>query len=975
MTIYPIRLDTFIPTSSLGYKDPFQFVPGFRWDYMEWMAEDGQNTLATIPCNFDPDLRRLHDTYFQSGIGDGEDLEFRGFETLLADVISLNVKDFSCNTGLPGNTILSSLWMPKVNRGDYFVNKLHGYLYPDNAIMLSSIDSFVKDGVTFSMAYLPFEGKYGIPISVIQFGYEDDDIVPLTYFRQVQKFSGRTENGYMMDTTNDLLAIDTDQREFVVTHYVDWRVKEDLEAETVGPEYNFVLEYTPVSPYIVEFTRSDIFRTEITWIEWQARKIAGTLESGDYYVGYYGSECPPGLVEVYLPVAEFIPDDFGRISYTKEYPIQVTLNSYYLDSYEEEVGLSNTNQFQIFHVNFVPLLDMSSPDHLDAANTIVHVGTEIWDRVDNIFERNQAGVYIHAWDEKIYDLDIEHGQIRFGGGDNSIEHMAYPGLIPPMGASIKVNYSSYPVIQYAPVGQLETYSDPDLNLNPAFNIITRGFLYLSGRRLIPAKLELETYTPFNDEIGYYGPVTIGSQNLILKAKVLTSKNEIVPNTVVRFVDNPEVGSFASHYAVSNSDGYAYNRYDLGMTLDKMSMHVDFYEPANWNSWGWAGQDISGIATDHILDRRNTNPPATQLIASTPAFVPAYVDGNKLYIPGVGEGLTNTPVDEVLIFLVYNDNSINPYEVDGRDGGRWNVLAGREYPGGPINPLHPVTMIAHTGYVELDFDQAITLPSPDLTVLWEGNIYVSPDGRRILIPVPGYSTPADTWSVELRGLISLFLYGGDYFPRIKKATAEGEVIILDRDIPIQELDLSGYTNWPYTLHAKFHRLNYHLVQYRIFSSTILNMFAELPCLDKIIKSNILQFDVILPPQYIGTFILDPGQPGSALSGANYLVLNEIQLDQVVPNENISENDILTLIGMNFPTDRAVPVWVDNVRVNPDNVTVIDSTEIQVKAPAHAIGNAVISIGVPLADKGRKLIRYGEAFPIFSPTPSWRGPGIL
>lgn len=962
-----LRLDVFSPSIEEPYTDPFKSVDGFDWENLSWSPSSLLNTNALIPMCFDPDLSKLPDAYFQSGIGSKNDLEFNWFDIIYGkDYIRGQLRELDCLQAQPGNTINSAIWSSRVKYGDYYVQQNHGFLYPNDGVATELTD---KDSYNRNVANLLLEPKYGVPISVTQFGYDEDHIVPIDYFSRVEKFTGRMENGYRLDTSTDPLAIDITKKEFTVDLISDYIVQEKLEPETSGPEYNFVLEHQPIYPYPVTFTRKDIFRTEFVFEEWSRRKSLGILEHGDYYVGYKNEACPSGMVEVY---SLYDIETWGNISYAKDYPAKVILNQDYAQTFEDDdIGSSNGQAWQVFHPQYVPLLDYSTDTILDTDNISVLIEypdgiQENWTRVSSLTEKDNNGNYLHAWDDKIFEVDPDHSEIKFGGG--SSEHTDVPGWIPPWGSLIKLSYTTLPIVQYTPEGSGIVFTDPDLNLNPAFNIVTRGFLYLSGRKLIPSQVRLETYIPWNESINLYGPVTIGSQNIVLRAQVLTSKNEPVPNTIVRFLDEPNMGAFAATYVVSNIDGYAYNRYDLGSTLEDLSYKIHLYD--------------THLQVIDDYDNRNPNVPTNVLSA-----LPSPIDGNKLTIPYPIENLDNDILTEVYVFGVYNDQALNPYDITARSGGRWNILHYYDSLIGKNFIMQPINITQNINMVELEF--ASDLPTPDMDVLWEGTAWVSPFENELYIPT-GFADSESAYSVEVIGP-DYYQYNGDYFIRAMSQGSEGyrdlngnqtpyigfstpgirsgmggTLILLERPVFKSGLTTSGNEFFPYQVQIRIHRRNYHLMGFLVITPTVLNIKADLPCTNRVIKSNILQFGIILPPQYTGIWALDPGQVGSALGVATYLVLNEIELTGIESGSTIiingrtlpkvSANDDVVLTGENFPTDRTVPVWIDNVLISPTNVIVVSDEMIRVKMPAHTDGYAVIAVGNMLSDKSRKLLFY-------------------
>lgn len=124
-------------------------ITGFQYDKATWKSEEAFNTAHVIPTLWDPS--EMEEDYFQSGIGDEQDLEVQKIQ-------SHEIND-------------QSVWLPTINHGYYYDLNDEHYLFSDD----SHIDYVSISGVTTSgtnYKQLTYQPKAGIPIIARQYRWD-----------------------------------------------------------------------------------------------------------------------------------------------------------------------------------------------------------------------------------------------------------------------------------------------------------------------------------------------------------------------------------------------------------------------------------------------------------------------------------------------------------------------------------------------------------------------------------------------------------------------------------------------------------------------------------------------------------------------------------------------------------------------------------------------------------------------------------
>lgn len=207
MAASSIKVDTrqVIVTSSKAspYFGILNNVGGFKWDDRRWPTQDEQDSNAFLPALWDPSRGGVDYTNFQSGIGDGDDLEYKGLHL---------VRESN-----------KYLWNPIINHGYYYRYFNERYLYGSESIVdritvLEDVNGNTVNTYTYELDPKPY-----VPISANIYVRNDFEGIPVigTRIRQRVSFTGIYSGETQLETVDgngDIIwaNVDINQNEFVV---------------------------------------------------------------------------------------------------------------------------------------------------------------------------------------------------------------------------------------------------------------------------------------------------------------------------------------------------------------------------------------------------------------------------------------------------------------------------------------------------------------------------------------------------------------------------------------------------------------------------------------------------------------------------------------------------------------------------------------------------------------------------------------
>lgn len=162
-------------------------IVGWQWDSASWPKAGSLDSYAVAPSIWDPDLSTLAETFFQSGIGDNNDLMVVGVENIL--------------NGVQANSVMQSsaeVWAPKLYHGKYFIYNEGWFLFSDS-YQTETEWTTVGGDQSHTLKYNP---KPGAPIQVCTFVF-DGDVQRYRIARDFRKkvaFTGGTDPEFIINS-------------------------------------------------------------------------------------------------------------------------------------------------------------------------------------------------------------------------------------------------------------------------------------------------------------------------------------------------------------------------------------------------------------------------------------------------------------------------------------------------------------------------------------------------------------------------------------------------------------------------------------------------------------------------------------------------------------------------------------------------------------------------------------------------------
>jgi hypothetical protein len=172
-------------------------IEGWKFDSRIWPDDNIENINAFVPSIWDPTISGITETYFQSGMGDGDDLRIAALQYILSSGLQ------TTGTG--------NLWAPQIHHGYYYDYDEEGYLFSDDSMVvypsysgvLAGLNSSVTAGLNF--VYLPEFPKVGSPLLARTFTWDEDNAKYSVYkeYRKKVNFTGRRQIDYSRLETYD----------------------------------------------------------------------------------------------------------------------------------------------------------------------------------------------------------------------------------------------------------------------------------------------------------------------------------------------------------------------------------------------------------------------------------------------------------------------------------------------------------------------------------------------------------------------------------------------------------------------------------------------------------------------------------------------------------------------------------------------------------------------------------------------------
>lgn len=200
--------------ANIEHPETDKKIEGFKWDNACWMSDDTIDRYGEIRAIFDPSISGLKETYFQSGIGDDDDIQLINIDTVTTS--GLRIDD------------LTNDFVPEINHGYYYDYSEGRYLFSDGSNVIYPTCSGLVDGISqaFNKIGFPDYPKTGIPIKARKFIW-DSSIGKYELEKEYIKkdhFTGLRDADLVRQETDDEYdrifwhLIDTTYEEFIVTY-------------------------------------------------------------------------------------------------------------------------------------------------------------------------------------------------------------------------------------------------------------------------------------------------------------------------------------------------------------------------------------------------------------------------------------------------------------------------------------------------------------------------------------------------------------------------------------------------------------------------------------------------------------------------------------------------------------------------------------------------------------------------------------
>jgi hypothetical protein len=199
-------------------------IMGWKWDGTAWPDKELTN-MPTIPSIYDPSISGITRTYFQPGIGGGEDLELQSFQIVTTSGIQSNLQA----------TVTS--WIPQIKHGNYFLYSERSYLCSDDSHYQSVSYNTVVSGISTgfldgrNIVRLNHRPKIGVPIIARRWLWSDSE-GRYTVDREIRKkglFTGIRDSDLIRQSTYDsnrkailFHNMDSSNPEFVISTSGGW---------------------------------------------------------------------------------------------------------------------------------------------------------------------------------------------------------------------------------------------------------------------------------------------------------------------------------------------------------------------------------------------------------------------------------------------------------------------------------------------------------------------------------------------------------------------------------------------------------------------------------------------------------------------------------------------------------------------------------------------------------------------------------
>jgi hypothetical protein len=530
-------------------------------------------------------------------------------------------------------------WAPLVERGFYFIGTDGLYFHSDSAVRIA------PGNVT--EVNLPKLPAPGYPISITTYYRDETGAITVGYrWQQKVRFSGTINHDdpdkvfERVDATTEGSVVnfnfkyaDQSKQEFVISYNKNYRkifkLPDNLSSTGAGVK---AITLSPAAIPTMPFVFSKVG---------QFKNYTNSPSTpGDWNISSNGS-----TLNVYVSAE---PTDVGYVTYYYDYPASILFSKSCIMNHGisavpptpqsmatvEIMGISNGNTDLCFGMRYFPVLKGSVNVYVDDGGTITP-----WSVVEDLDSSGPT--------DKECMIDPDLGLVIFGNGIN--------GMIPPTNSTIGVVYISVPIIEYE-TRNVGTILGNELNMHPLFNHTPRGFLYLEQRLDILGSLSLSTN---KDELSY------GNDYAVLTCVAENPMGSPISNILIEFMPSTDGYLNLAQTGVSvnqftKADGTAQVIYHPPSNVLDMAEEVNLYLP-------------NGSYSSPYLTTSVTN---DTLITTFPA-------DQSTYTPDM---------DEVLTFIVVDNDPLAPYYTTSRTGGSMVLLYELDVATNNFAPVRPISVM-------------------------------------------------------------------------------------------------------------------------------------------------------------------------------------------------------------------------------------------------------------------------------------------
>jgi hypothetical protein len=217
-SLYPTSLGSRSAWTTKANPYTGKKIEGWKFDSRIWPDDLVENINSFVPGIFDPTHSGVTRTYFQSGIGDGDDCRLEELRYIVSSGIQASAT--------------SNLWAPIINHGYFYDYNEGNYLFSDDSITLIPSYSGVVAGVKtiptgYSRIELPEFPKVGTPMLARTFAWDAADSkydISVEYRKKVDFTGKRLSDGTHLPTYSGSTRmiiwpnIEPSDPEFIVTY-------------------------------------------------------------------------------------------------------------------------------------------------------------------------------------------------------------------------------------------------------------------------------------------------------------------------------------------------------------------------------------------------------------------------------------------------------------------------------------------------------------------------------------------------------------------------------------------------------------------------------------------------------------------------------------------------------------------------------------------------------------------------------------